>query len=329
MPTDRGSPKLHRRALLAAPALLAAAPGRAQVLPARPIRMVLPYAAGGPTDIIGRLVAEKLSTRLPQRVVVENRTGAAGSIGASFVAKSAPDAGTLLFTNIGHAVLRSVVPSLDFDPERDLTGLTIVAESPMVLLVPPNSPHRSVADLVAAAKREPGRITYGTAGGGGALQLVALLFLRAAGLTMTEVPYRGSAPAALDLASGALDMLYDAGLTGFALAQGGRARALAVSGPTRSPVMPDVPTIAEAGFPEATFMVWQAMLAPAATPAPLLARLHQETAAVLADPALRSRLAELGAERIVGSPPAEAQRFILAETAKWATILREAGVRPG
>jgi tripartite-type tricarboxylate transporter receptor subunit TctC len=322
---------LARRYLLAAPALLSlAAPARAQeAWPNRPVRMVLPYAAGGPTDIIARLVAERLSQRLPQRVVVENRTGAAGSIGASFVAKSPADAHTLLFTNIGHAVLRSVTQSLDFDPERDLTAITVVAESPMVLMVPPNSPHRSVADLVAAAKREPGRITFGTSGGGGALQLVALLFLREAGIQMTEVPYRGSAPAALDLASGALDMLYDAGATGFALAQGGRARALAVSSPSRSAVMPEVPTIAEAGFPGASFMVWQAMMAPSATPAPLLARIHQETAAVLAEPAVRTRLAELGAERIVGSTPEEAQRLVAAETAKWAVILREAGVRPG
>jgi tripartite-type tricarboxylate transporter receptor subunit TctC len=326
---------MHRRTLLGAPALLAAsalpaAPARAQAeWPTRPIRLILPYAAGGPTDIIARLVAERLSSRLPQRVLVENRTGAAGSIGAYAAAKSPPDGYTLFFTNIGHAVLRAVVPTLDFDPERDLTAVTVVAESPMVLLVPPNSPHRSVADLVAAARREPGRVTYGTAGGGGALQLVSLRFLRAAGLEMTEVPYRGSAPAALDLANGSLDMLYDAGATGFALAQGGRARALAVSGPARSPVMPDVPTIGEAGFPDATFMVWQAILAPAATPPALVARIQREVAAVLAEPAVRTRLAELGAERIVGNAPEEAQRFVAEETARWPEILRAAGVRPG
>ncbi|MGG5817481.1 Bug family tripartite tricarboxylate transporter substrate binding protein [Falsiroseomonas sp. HW251] len=317
-----------RRILLAAPALFATPAFAQDAWPTRPIRMVLPYAAGGPTDIIARLVAERLSTRLPQRVVVENRTGAAGSIGASFVAKSPPDGYTILFTNIGHAVLRAVVPTLDFDPERDLTAITIVAESPMVLLVPPNAPWRSVGDLAVAARSQPGRLTYGTAGGGGALQLVALRFLRAAALEMTEVPYRGSAPAALDLAAGTLDMLYDAGATGFPLAQGRRARALAVSGPQRSPVMPDVPTIAEAGFPEATFMVWQAILAPAATPPAIVARLQQETAAVLAEPAVRARLAELGAERVIGNPPAEAQRFVQEEAARWATILREAGLRP-
>ncbi|WP_270935041.1 Bug family tripartite tricarboxylate transporter substrate binding protein [Falsiroseomonas oryzae] len=318
-----------RRSLLAASALLAT-PARAQDnWPTRPVRMVIPYAAGGATDVIGRLVADRLSARLPQRVVVENRTGAGGSIGASNVAKSPADGHHLLFHNIGHAVTRPLYPQLDYDPEADLKAVTIVAESPMVLLVPPNSPHRSVADLVAFARANPERLTYGSTGGGGALQLVALLFLRAAGIRMTEVPYRGGAPAALDLANGSLDMLYDAGLTGFALAQGGRARALAISGPQRSPVMPDVPTIAELGFPDATFMVWQVILAPAATPAPLMSRIQQEVAAVLAEPATRSRLAELGAERLVGNTPAEAQAFVAQEMAKWAVILREAGVRAG
>ena len=325
---------LHRRTLLAAPALLglsgaASAQGQGEAWPSRPIRMVLPYAAGGATDVIGRLVADRLSQRLPQRVVVENRTGAGGAIGSSAVAKSPGDGHTLLFHNIGHAVTRALYPQLDYDPAADLTAVTIVAESPMVLLVSPNAPYRTLAELVTFARANPDRVTYGSTGGGGALQLVALLFLRAAGLRKTDVPYRGGAPAALDLASGALDMLYDAGLTGFGLAQGGRARALAVSGPARSPVMPEVPTVAELGFPDATFMVWQTILAPATTPAPLLARLQGEVAAVLAEPATRTRLAELGAERLVGNPPAEAQAFIAQEMAQWSVILREAGVRAG
>jgi tripartite-type tricarboxylate transporter receptor subunit TctC len=321
---------IHRRALLAAPALLA--PGMAlaqEPWPSRPVRLVLPYAAGGATDVIGRLVADRLSQRLPQRVVVENRTGAGGAIGSSFVAKAPGDGHTLLFHNIGHAVTKALYPQLDYDPAADLKPVTIVAESPMVLLVPPDSPHRTLADFVAFARANPEKLSYGSTGGGGALQLVSLLFLRAAGIRMTEVPYRGGAPAALDLASGTLDMLYDAGLTAFGLAQGGRARALAMSGPSRSPVMPEVPTMAESGFPDATFMVWQAILAPATTPAPLLDRIRQDVASVLAEPATRTRLAELGAERLVGNSPAEAQAFVLAEMARWAVILREAGVRAG
>ncbi|MDP3415846.1 tripartite tricarboxylate transporter substrate binding protein [Falsiroseomonas sp.] len=325
---------LARRALLAAPAFLvlpaATQEARAQdTWPNRPIRMVLPYAAGGATDVIGRLVADRLSQRLPQRVVMENRTGAGGAIGSSFVAKAPGDGHTLLFHNIGHAVTKAIYPQLDYDPEADLKAVSIVAESPMVLLVPPDSPHRTLADFVAFARANPEKLSYGSTGGGGALQLVSLLFLRAAGIRVTEIPYRGGAPAALDLASGTLDMLYDAGLTGFGLARGGRARALAVSGPNRSPVMPAVPTMAEAGFPDATFMVWQAVLAPATTPDALIARIQAEIAAVLAEPTTRTRLAELGAERLVGNTPAEAQAFVAAEMAKWALILREAGVRAG
>ncbi|PZW48436.1 tripartite-type tricarboxylate transporter receptor subunit TctC [Humitalea rosea] len=320
---------LSRRAVLGAAALAPAAAWAEESWPSRPIRMVLPYSAGGATDVIGRLIADRMSQRLPQRVVLENRTGAGGSIGASFVAKSAGDGHTLLFHNIGHAVTRAIYPTLDYDPAKDLTAVTIVAESPMVLLVPPGSPYRTLADLVAAAKAAPGRLTYGSTGGGGALQLVSLLFLRAAGVEMQEVPYRGGAPAALDLANGSLTMLYDAGLTGFALAMGERARALAISGPARSPVMPEVPTMAELGYPDATFMVWQAILAPATTPAPVQARIQQEVAAVLAEPAVRQRLAELGAERVVGNTPTEAQAFVIEEMTRWEAILRNAGARGG
>lgn len=322
---------LRRTVLAALPAAAILGSARAQTTdwPSRPVRMVLPYAAGGATDVIGRYVADRLSQRLPQRIIVENRTGAGGSIGSSNVAKSPGDGHSLLFHNIGHAVTKALYPTLDYEPGADLKAVTIVAESPMVMLVPPNSPFRTVGDLVAHARANPDRLTYGSTGGGGALQLVALLFLRAAGIRMTEVPYRGGAPAALDLANGSLDMLYDAGLTGFGLAQGGRARALAVSGPQRSPVMPDVPTIAELGYPAATFMVWQAILAPASTPAPLMDRIQAEVATVLAEPATRARLSELGAERLVGNTPAEAQGFVAAEMAKWADILREAGVKAG
>jgi len=174
----------------------------------------------------------------------------------------------------------------------------------------------------------PGRYTYGTSGGGGALQLVSLLLLRAAGLEMTEVPYRGSGPAALDLAAGTLDLLYDAGLTGFALAKGGQARALAVSAASRSPAMPELPTVVEAGYKEAVFSVWQVVLAPSSTPPALAARIGAELRAVLAEEALRARLTELGAERVIGNTPEEAGRYVAAEMARWAEILRAAGVRP-
>lgn len=330
------TPPLARRALLAgAAATLAvpfAAPTRAQpssapAWPTGPVRVVLPYAAGGPTDVIARLLCDTLSQRLPHRLIVENRTGAGGNIGASAVAKARPDGSTFLFTNTGHAVNRALYARLDYDPAKDLVPVTIVAEGPMVLLVPNASPARTLAEFVGRVRARPGEYSYGSTGTGGALQLVSLLLARAVGLRMEEVPYRGSAPAAQDLIAGRLEMLYDAGVTGFPLATSGQARALAVSSATRSAVMPDVPTVAEAGFPEATFSVWQGLFAPAGTPAAVLERFHAEVAAVLADGPLRARLTDLGAERVVASTPAEARAFVDAEMARWERVLREAGVR--
>lgn len=322
-----------RRAVLATAALAAplAVPRLGQAQPAwpdQPVRMVLPYAPGGPTDVIARLISDTLSQRLPQRVVVENRTGAGGNIGASFVAKSRPDGATFLFTNTGHAVNRALYARLDYDPVKDLTPVTIVAESPMVLLVPNSSPARTLADFVAAVRAKPGEVSYVTTGTGGALQLVSLLLAKAAGLDMVEVPYRGSAPAAQDLIAGRVGMLYDAGATAFPLATSGQARALVVSSAQRSAVMPDVPTVAEAGYPAATFSVWQGIFAPAGTPEAIIGRMRDEVAAVLAEGTLRRRFAELGAERIVANTPAEARAFVEAEMTRWEGVLREAGVQP-
>lgn len=319
-------PPISRRFLLAAPALLPVAAG-AQSWPNQPIRLVVPYAAGGATDVIARLVAEGMSQRLPQRVVVENRTGAGGNIGAGAVAR-ATDGHTLLFSNTGHAVNRALYARLDYDPATDLVPITIVAESPMVLLVPNSAPWRDVAGLVAAAKADPEKLSYATTGTGGVLQLVTLLLTRAAGIRMQDVPYRGSGPAAQDVVAGRLDVLYDAGFSAFPLAQGGQARALAVSSAQRSPVMPDVPTIAEAGYPAATFSVWQCIFAPRSLPEPALGRVQQAVAEALAEPALRRRLTELGAERLIANSVSEAGRYVTAEMTRWETVLREAGIQP-
>lgn len=321
---------LSRRAVLATAGLVAAPRlGQAQgSWPDQPVRMVLPYAPGGPTDVIARLICDTLSQRLPQRVVVENRTGAGGNIGASFVAKSRPDGATFLFSNTGHAVNRALYAHLDYDPAKDLIPVTIVAESPMVLLVPNSSPARTLADFVAAVRAKPGETSYVTTGTGGALQLVTLLLAKAAGLEMVEVPYRGSAPAAQDLIAGRVGMLYDAGATAFPLATSGQARALVVSSAQRSTVMPDVPTVSEAGYPTATFSVWQGVLAPAGTPAAIVQKMRDEIAAVLAEPALRRRFTELGAERIVANTPAEARAYVDAEMTRWEGVLREAGIQP-
>ncbi|RKK05869.1 tripartite tricarboxylate transporter substrate binding protein [Pseudoroseomonas wenyumeiae] len=325
-----------RRDVLASAALAAATLAMPRVLraqtaaawPDQPVRMILPYAPGGPTDVIARLICDTLSQRLPQRVVVENRTGAGGNIGASAAAKSRPDGATLLFTNTGHAVNRALYAKLDYDPVKDLTPVTIVAEGPMVLLVPNSSPAKTLAEFVERVRAKPGEYAYGSTGTGGALQLVSLLLTKAAGLKMEEVPYRGSAPAAQDLIAGRVEMLYDAGVTGFPLATAGQARALVVSSAQRSAVMPDVPTVAEAGYSAATFSVWQGIMAPAGTPASIVEKVREEVAAILAEGTLRQRLTELGAERIVTNTPAEAKTYVEAEMVRWEQVLREAGVKP-
>lgn len=320
-----------RRSLLAtaaAPLLLPGADASAQEeWPSRPVRILLPYSTGGSTDIVARLVADLMSQRLPQRVLVENRTGAGGTIAASATAKSRPDGTTLLFTNVGYVASRFVAPSLDFDPDTDLKAVTIATEGPMVLLVGPNSPFRTVQDLVDAARRAPDHLTFGSSGGG-ALQLTALGFLRAAGIRMTEVAYRGSGQAVPDLANGRLDMMFDSGVAGFALARSGQVRALAVTSPRRSAVMPDLPTMAEIGLPEASFSLWQMLMAPSATPAELVDRIRLAFVQALTDPSIRDRLAELGAERVIGNTPAEAQRYVVAEMVRWREVLG-AQRRPG
>ena len=319
--------RLARRAML--PLLAAPLVARAQAdWPRETIRWILPYAAGGPTDLIARIVAERLSQSLPQRVVVENRAGAGGNIGAAAVARAAPDGHTWLFHNTGLAVARALFRTLDYDPERDLVPVTVLAESPMVMLVPATSPDRSVADFIARARANPGRLTYASSGTGGALQLVTLLLIRAARIQIEEVSYRGSAPAYQDLIAGRLDLLYDAALSALPQAAQGQVRALAVSSAQRSRAAPELPTIGEAGFPDATFSVWQALLAPRATPAPILARMQAAIAAVLAEPAIVTRLTELGAERLIGNSVADANTTITAEITRWTTVLRDAGVQP-
>jgi len=218
--------KLHRRRFLRLTAAGIAAPAfshlaLAEDYPARPVRVIAGFGAGGGVDITARLIGQWLNEKLGQSFVVENRTGAGGNIGVSAVAHAKPDGSTFLFTNTGHAVNRALYAKLDYDPAKDLTPVTIVAEGPMVLLVPNSSPDKTLAEFVARVRAKPGEYSYGSTGTGGALQLVSLLLTKAAGLKMEEVPYRGSAPAAQDLVAGRMEMLYDAGVTGFPLATSG------------------------------------------------------------------------------------------------------------
>lgn len=317
-------PKPLRRALVA---LLALCAGAAPALawPERPVRVNVGAAAGGSNDLVARLVAEALTARLPHPVLVENRSGAAGMIGLEAVARSAPDGHTLLLVNTANAGLRVFVPNAAIDPHASMATVTVIAESPMVMLVANSFPASDLRGFVEAVRAAPGRWDYGSTGGGGTLRMGAVLFLRATGLAMNEVPYRGGGPAQLDLAAGRIAMLFDVGVTSFQTARGGLARAFAVTSAQRSLAAPDVPTLKEMGI-DAEMTVWQAILAPAATPLPLRQEIQAAIARVLAEPALRSRFAELGADRILGLPVAESEAYVAAENARWEAILKAAAL---
>lgn len=311
---------MRRLLLLAATLTAAALPAWAQGFPERPVRIVVPFAAGGATDVAARVLAEALTAVLPQPVVVENRSGAAGMVGAEAVARAPADGHTLLLNNTSHAVLRVVVPNPGLDPHRALVPVTVFSEMPMVMLVANNVPARDGREFLAAVRAEPGRFDYGSTGGGGTLGMAALLFTTAADLRMNEIPYRGGAPATLDVAAGRIALMFDVALTGFQTARGGQARAFAVTGPQRSPTAPEVPTWREIGV-DAEMQVWQALFVPAGTPAPARAALHAAVARVQADPALQRRWAELGVDRAMSLPPADSEAYVAAEVTRWERIM--------
>jgi tripartite-type tricarboxylate transporter receptor subunit TctC len=305
---------------------LPALPGAAFAYPERPVRMIVGAAAGGSNDLVARLLAEALTTRLPYPVVVENRSGAAGMIGVETVARAAPDGHTLLLVNTAHAGLRVFVPNASIDPHAGVAAISVIAESPMVMLVANAFPATDVRGFVAAVRAAPGRFDYGSTGGGGTLRMGAVLFLRATGLEMTEVPYRGGGPAQLDLAAGRIAMLFDVGVTSFQTARSGLARAFAVTSTARSPAAPEVPTLRESGI-DAEMTVWQAVMAPAATPRRVRETVQAAIAQALADPALRSRFAELGADRVLGLGVTESEAYVAGEVERWEKLLRASDMK--
>jgi tripartite-type tricarboxylate transporter receptor subunit TctC len=308
----------------AAACLLAAslvAPAAAHCFPDRLIRLVVPFAAGGATDVGARVLAEAMAPHLPQPIVVENRASGAGIVASELVARAAPDGHTLLINNTSHSVLRLVVPNAPIDPTTALAALSVLSEMPMVLLVANNHPARDVREFIALARQHPGRWDYGSTGGGGTLRMAALLFLNASGLQLNESPCRGGAPATLDLAAGRIAMIFDVALTGVQTARNGQARAFAVTSRRRSPALPDAPSLVEIGL-DAERNVWQAIFTACGVPDAAKATLHRAIVAALGNEAVRRRTMELGPDRILASPPAEAQGYVDAEVARWERLLR-------
>ena len=312
--------------LLAAAALIAGGPAAAQSFPSKPITLVVGFPPGGGVDIVARQLADKLSQQLGQRVVVENKPGAAGNVATELVARAAPDGYTLLMGNLGMLTVNpALYPKLNFDAARDLTPIARVVVTPLVAVVPSSLPVKSVAEFVALARSKPGTLNFGSGGNGNINHLAPELLKLSTGTQIEHVPYKGSAPALADLAGGRVQLLIDGGNVVQPFVKDGRARALMITGESRSAAMPDVPTAKEAGLPDLVIYGWQGVLAPTGTPAPVLERLSSEIAKALADSDLAGRLAGQGTQPAYQNA-AEFGGFIAGERKRWAEVVRAAKI---
>ena len=294
--------------------------------PNKPIRMIVPYPPGGPTDVLGRIVAQKLSESLGQQVVVENRPGASGMIGSEMVAKAAPDGYTLLTNASIHVINPSLYAKMSFDALRDFAPVSLIAQVPLILVVNPALPVKSVQELIALGKAQPNRLNFGSSGNAAAPHLAGESFKIATGIQMQHVPYKGSAPALTDLIGGQVQLIFDSMPSAMPHVKSGKIRALAVTTAKRSPTVPDLPTIAESGVPGFDISTWYGVWAPAGTPKDIVSKVAAEMAKALQQPAVRERLAALGAEP-VGNTPEEFAAYCQAELAKWSRIVRESGAK--
>jgi len=309
------------RALAGAALLLAGLSAHAGAWPEKPVRLVVSYPPGGTVDAVARIIAPKLSAKLGQPVVIDNRGGAGGAIGGDLVAKSAPDGYTVMLDASNHAQ-NPALRKMPFDTLRDLAPVSLLVKVPNVLVVNPSAPMKSVADLIAQAKAKPGGINYASSGNGSAQHLAGELFASMAGVQITHVAYKGGGPALTDVMSGHVPVFFASLASSLPFIQGGKLRALAVTGKTHSPALPQLPTVAEAGLPGYEVYEWNAVFVPAGTPAPVVERLSKEFAATLRDPEVRTRLEALGAE-VIGSSPAELDSFRRAEIVKWTRLAKD------
>jgi tripartite-type tricarboxylate transporter receptor subunit TctC len=300
----------------------------AQSYPAKAIRMMVPFPAGGGSDTMGRAIGQKLAERFGQPVVVENRPGAAGSIGADVVAKAPPDGYTILLGSTSELVqYPNVNPKIPYDPMRDFAPITLVGTVPLVMVVHPSLPAKSVKELIALTKSRPGQVNFSSAGNGSTTHLAVELFALTTGARMTHVPYRGSPQAVGDLVAGHVQLGIPTMPAALPFVKAGRLRALGVSSTKRTPVLPDVPTLQETGVRGYEADLWTGMLAPAGTPAAVLSKLHAEIAHATTLPDVKETLARQGAIP-ASSTPQEFSAFMKSELAKWARVVKAANVRP-
>jgi tripartite-type tricarboxylate transporter receptor subunit TctC len=298
------------------------APALAQKYPEKPIRLVIPFAPGGGTDVLARFMAVHLTDNLGVSMVIENRSGAGGTLGAEFAARAAPDGYTILFTSASYSFNPSLYSRLAYDPIKDFAPITLLAMVPHLVVVHPSMPVKNVRELLALARKRPGEIFYGSGGPGSSIHLAGALFVSMTKADMTHVPYKGGGPAMTGVLSGEAQVLFPTMQSAMPLVTAGRLRAIAISTDNRSPALPDLPTVAESGVPGYYATGWYGMLAPAGTPQAVIDRLHGAVVKVLGVPEIRKRLAMEGATA-VGNTPAEFGKFIREEITKWRKIIRD------
>jgi tripartite-type tricarboxylate transporter receptor subunit TctC len=296
----------------------------AQAYPAKPVRIVVPYPPGGPTDIVARLVGNKLEERFKQPFVIDNKPGAGGNVGAEVVARAAPDGYSLVVGTTAHAINPSIFKQMSYDLLRDLTPVALLTRMPLVLVVHPSVPARTVEEFIAHARKSDGALAYASSGNGQSTHLAAELFKSMTGVKMTHVPYKGSAPALVDVAGGQVAAMFDTMLSAMPQVKAGRLRALAVTSERRSGAAPDLPTIAESGVPGYEATAWNGLLAPAGTPKDIVEQLNKAVNETLAQPDVAQRLAADGADPGTGSVM-DFDKFIRVELDKWARAVKSSG----
>jgi tripartite-type tricarboxylate transporter receptor subunit TctC len=293
---------------------------QAQAYPAKPIRLVVPYSPGGGADNAARILAARLSTTLGQSVVIDNRPGGSGMIGAQAVAQAAPDGYTVLYDASAFAV-NPALRKMAFDPAKDLVPVSLAVTVPNIFLVPPSAPYKTVKEFVDYARKHPGEVTYASYGAGSAAHLIGELLKNQAGIDLLHVPYKGGAPALTDLMGGQVNSYFANAASGMSYVKSGKLRALAVTSAKRMAAMPDVPTLAESGFKNFEVLEWNGFFVPKGTPKEVVARLSKEIQSATMDPATRQKLQGLGVDP-VGSSPEEFSKFVQAEMSRWAALVK-------
>jgi tripartite-type tricarboxylate transporter receptor subunit TctC len=306
--------------------LVVALGANAQAYPSKPVRFVSPYPPGGANDILARIIGQKLGENLGQQIVIENRGGATGNIGAEYVAKAPPDGYTILMGQASNLTINVSLMKMPYDPVKDLSPVTLVATTPNLLVVHPSFPVRTVKDLVALARAKPGSINYASSGSGSAGHLAGELFKRVAHIEMVHIPYKGAASALTDVVAGQAQLYFTSPISATPFVKGGRLRMVAVTSLKRSPSLPDIPTVAESGYPDFEVVSWWGVLTPAAVPKDIIGRLHAELIKVLASPDIKAKFADQGAD-VASDTPEQFAAYIKSEIAKWGKLIKELGVK--